>query len=235
MDERHRDREAGVHVGFLGGDPAEVLEAGQAAVLDHEVQVGEVRGDVIDVGDVERVPVQRPDRGSLVDVDVADAEFAAGFEVPVRPRIVELPAARLPVPLGGVELDALQVVLLGVEAQLLEADLAVAGVEVVVVGQLVGVRAGQVGGLGGLAEPLVVELAEVGRLEDGVVDVAELEQVAHQPLAALVQVVLVAPHLGIGGEVAVVVVEAVDELLAVDVALVFRAGVPQRDVASTMK
>ena len=71
MDERHRHRQAGVHVGLLGGDPAEVLQPRQAAVLDDEVQVGEVRGHVVDVGDVEGVAVQRPDGRALVDVDVA--------------------------------------------------------------------------------------------------------------------------------------------------------------------
>ena len=133
-------------------------------------------------------------------------------------------------PLGGVELDALEAELLGVLAELVEAGLAVARVEVVVVGQLVGVRLGELGRLVGLAESLVVELAERGGLEDRVVDVAVGEQVLHQPFAALVQVVLVAPHLGLRGQVAVVVVEAVDELLAVDVALVLRARVPQGDV-----
>jgi hypothetical protein len=76
----------------------------------------------------------------------------------------------------------------------------------------------------------VVELGQPGRLEDGVVDDPVGEHVAHQPLAALVEVLLVGPHLGLRAEVAVVVVEAVDELLAVDVALVLRPRVPQGDV-----
>ena len=60
-------------------------------MLDDEVEVGEVRCDVVDVGDVERIAVQRPDGRALVDVDVADAEFAAQLEVAVRPRIIEPP------------------------------------------------------------------------------------------------------------------------------------------------
>ena len=99
-----------------------------------------------------------------------------------------------------------------------------------VVGQLVRVGLGEGERLLGLAEAPVVELGEPGRLEDGVVDDAVDEDVAHQPLAALVEVLLVGPDLGLGAEVAVVVVEAVDELLAVDVALVLRASVPQGDV-----
>ena len=79
-----------MHVGFLGGDPAEVLEPGQAAVLDNEVQVGEVGGGVVDVGDVERVTVERTNGRALVDVDVADAQFPAQLEVAVGPRVVEL-------------------------------------------------------------------------------------------------------------------------------------------------
>ena len=91
-----------------------------------------------------------------------------------------------------------------------------------------GLREGE--GLLGLPEAPVVELGEPGRLEDRVVDDPVDEHVAHQPLAALVEVLLVAPGLGLRAEVAVVVVEAVDELLAVDVALVLRACVPERDV-----
>jgi len=53
-----------------------------------------------------------------------------------------------------------------------------------------------------------------------VIDVPDLEQVVHEPFTAVVAVLLVAPDLRLGTEVAVVVVEAVDELLAVDVALV---------------
>ena len=95
---------------------------------------------------------------------------------------------------------------------------------------LSGCSGGQFGRLVGLAEALVVELAEVGGLEDRVVDVAVGEQVFHQPFAALVEVFLVRPDLGLRRQIAVVVVEAVDELLAVDVALVLRTGVPEGDV-----
>ncbi len=166
-------------------------------------------------------------------VDVADPEFAARLEVPVGPRVVQAPAARVAVPLGGVELHALEVEAPRVVAQLVQSGLPrCGGVEVVVVGQLVGgVGLGQLRRLVGLPEPpLVVELAELGGLEDRVVDVSVLEEVLHQPLTALVEVVLVAPHLGLGREIAVIVVEAVDELLAVDVALVLRSGVPQGNV-----
>ena len=160
-----------------------------------------------------------------------DAELPAQLEVAVGPRVVELPAAGVAVPLGGVELDALEAEPLGVRAQLVEARPRRCA------GRSCGCRSACPGAPAASADassvwpkPVVVELAEVGGLEDRVVDVAVVEQVLHQPLAALVEVLLVGPHLGLGGEVAVVVVEAVDELLAVDVALVLRAGVPQRDV-----
>jgi hypothetical protein len=61
-----------------------------------------------------------------VHVDVGDAELAAGLEVAVGPGVVQLPAARVAVPLGRVELDALEAEPLGVGMQLLEALLAVA-------------------------------------------------------------------------------------------------------------
>ena len=147
MDHRPGDRPRRRHVQRAGlntttpagGDPAEVLQPRQAAVLDNEVEVGEVGGRVVDVGDVGGVPVQRPDGRALVNVDVSDAQFLAGLEVAVGPRVVEA-------------------------------------------------------GLVGLAEATVVELEEVGRLEDGVVDVAVGEQIFHQQLAALVQVFLGIPR-----------------------------------------
>jgi hypothetical protein len=82
---------------------------------------------VIDVGHVEGVPIKRTNCRALVHVDVLDAQFAANLEVAVRPRVVELVTAGIPVPFGGVELDALQVVLLGVRPQLLQAASAFRG------------------------------------------------------------------------------------------------------------
>ena len=57
VNERQRDGEAAVNVGLLRGDPAEIVKTRQAAVLNDEVQVLERRGDIVDIGDVERVPV----------------------------------------------------------------------------------------------------------------------------------------------------------------------------------
>jgi hypothetical protein len=105
VDERHGHGEARVDVGLLGGDPAEVLQPRQAAVLHHEVEVGEVGGRVVDVGHVEGVQVQRADRRALVHVDVRDAQLPTQFEIPAGHGIGELPAAGVPVPVGGVELD----------------------------------------------------------------------------------------------------------------------------------
>ena len=67
--------EARVDVGLLRRHEAEVLDPRQADVLDDEVELLVVGRDVVDVGDVEGVLVQRPDRRALVDVDVLDAEL----------------------------------------------------------------------------------------------------------------------------------------------------------------
>ena len=128
--------QAGVDVGLLRRHEAEVLDPRQADVLDDEVQVREVGRGVVDVGHVERVLVQRPDRRALVHVDVLDAEVLGRLQVPVGARVAELVAARAVVPLGGVELDALGPVAVDVLLELLQAVVAVAGVEPGVVDEL---------------------------------------------------------------------------------------------------
>jgi hypothetical protein len=93
VHERHRYGQPSMDIGFLGGDPAKIFEPGQTHVLHHEIEVGEVRRCVIDIRDVESVPVQGPDGGALMDVDVLDAELAAFLEVAVGPWIGQFVAA----------------------------------------------------------------------------------------------------------------------------------------------
>ena len=77
VDERQSHRQAGIDVGFLGCDPAKIVEAWQAAMLDNEVQVLERGRNVIDIGHIERIAVERNDGGALVDVDVLDPKLFA--------------------------------------------------------------------------------------------------------------------------------------------------------------
>lgn len=136
-------------------------------------------------------------------------------------------------PFGGVELDALQVHPVGVAAELFEPGLLVARVVGVVVGQFAGGVLGDEGEcFVGSPESVVVEVAEQRGLEDRVVDVSVHEDVTLEAFAAVVRVGVVVPHDLFGGaEVLVIVVEAVDELLAVYVLLVRLAGVPDVHVA----
>jgi len=165
-----------------------------------------------------------------VDVDVLDAELAALLEIPVGPWIGELVPAGIAVPFGGVELHPLELHLLVVGAQPVQAGLALARVITVVVGELVRIRRGKAVRLLHLRESVLVERAEVGRLKDRVVHVAVDEQILHEAFAALVKEFLVGPVFLVRTEVAVVVVEAINELLTLDVPLVLRPGVPQCDV-----
>ena len=117
-------RQAGVDVALLRRHEAEVLDPRQPDVLDDEVELLVVGRDVVDVGDVEGVLVQRPDRRALVDVDVLDPELDALVEERHRLGVGQLPAARALVPLGGVELDALEAVLRVIGLELAQAGLA---------------------------------------------------------------------------------------------------------------
>ncbi|MCY1224209.1 hypothetical protein D9M72_363550 [compost metagenome] len=185
---------------------------------------------MVDVGDVKSVPVQRADGRTLVDVDVLDAEFAALLEIPVGPGVRELVPTGFTVPLGGVELHPFEAHLFVIGPQPVKACLTIAGVITMVVRELARIRRGKSVRLLHLCESVFVERAEIGRLKDRVVDVAVLEQILHEAFAALVKEFLVGPLFRVGREVAVVVVEAIDELLTRDIPLVFRAGVPQCDV-----
>ncbi|SLH63626.1 Uncharacterised protein [Mycobacteroides abscessus subsp. abscessus] len=200
-------------------------------MLDDEPQIGVVGGDLVDVGHVEGITVERPDRRSLVHVDVADSQFEARLQIAPGPGVVELVPARIAVPLGRIQLDALQVHPLRVSPQLLQARLFVARIVGMVVGEPPGILLDQSQRLVGLAETPVVELVQERGLEDRVVDVALHEEIAFEPGTAVIGVGVVVPDRIGRAQVLVVVVEAVDELLSVHVLLVRLAGVPDMDVA----
>ena len=80
--------------------------------------------------------------------------------------------------------------------------------------------------LGGV-EALDIELLEVGRLDDRHVHRPIDEEVSDHRLRVVLLELLLGPDLLLGAERAVVGIEAVDELLAVDVALVGRRGIPE--------
>src|SRR5260221_13682813 len=54
VDERQYHRQTSIYVTLLGGDPAEILQAWQACVLNDEGQFGEMRGRVIHRRYIER-------------------------------------------------------------------------------------------------------------------------------------------------------------------------------------
>jgi hypothetical protein len=166
-----------------------------------------------------------------VDVDVADAELLALLQVPVAPRVGELVALGVAAPLGRVELDALELPALGERLQLVQPGLAVTRVERPVGDELVGVPLRDGAALLGRVETVDVPVGEVRRLEDGAVDVPDLEEVVDHLLLGVPLELLERDLVLLGRKVAVVVVEALDEALAVPVELVGRAPVPEVDVS----
>src|SRR5262249_9552851 len=80
--------------------------------------------------------------------------------------------------------------------------------------------------LGGV-EPVLVEILEVGRLEDSHVDVPVDEDILHHPLGAVLLEQGAVPDVLCWAQVPVVVVETADEPCPVLVELVLRAGIPQ--------
>src|SRR3712207_3365816 len=103
-----------------------------ADVLDDEVQVRERCSRVVDVFDVERIFVERPDRRTLVHMDVVYAQFLALLQVALGLRVLEGPALRSIVPLCCVALDALDAISLMLALELPQALVAVSGVKAAV-------------------------------------------------------------------------------------------------------
>src|SRR5207247_966570 len=171
------DREPRVDIRLLRRHEAEVLDPRQANVLDDEVELREVRGNVVDIRDVERILVERPDCRALVHVDVRDPEFLALLQEALRLGVLERPATRALIPLGRVELDALEVVTLGVLLELPQARLALAWIPATVGDQSVRRLLNQRGVLLERVEALAVPLLQVRRLEDANVDVTMLADI----------------------------------------------------------
>ena len=188
---------------------------------------------VVDVGDVEGVLVQRPDRRALVDVDVLDPELDALVEERDRLGVGQLPAARALVPLGGVELDALDAVLRVVGLELAQAGLALTRVPAAVEDQLAGEAVQQRGVLLDVVEAVRVPLLQVRRLEDRHVDVALVEDVLLEVLDRVLLEVLERP-VRLRRPEPLVGVEALDPPLGVLLRAlhpVLRARVPEVQVA----
>src|SRR3954454_23743568 len=170
--------------------------------------------DVVDVGDVEGVLVERPDRRALVDVDVLDAELDALVEERLGLLVAQLPAARAVVPLGGVELDALEVVLLVVGLELLQTRRALARVEAAVDDQLAREALEQRPVHVDVIETGSVPLLQVRRLKDGLVDAAVGEDVLLEVLDRVLLELLERP-VRLSRAEALVGVEALDPALGV--------------------
>jgi hypothetical protein len=149
-----------------------------------------------------------------VDVDVLDAELDALVEERLGLFVVELPAARAVVPLGGVELEPLQVVLRRVGLELLEPGRALTRVEAAVDDQLAGEAIQQRGVLLDVVEPGRVPLLQVRRLEDRLVDAAVDEDVLLEVVDRVLLEVLERP-VRLGRPQSLVGVEALDPALGV--------------------
>ena len=200
-------------------------------MLDDPVEVLEVGRRIVDVMDVEGVLVQRDDGRPLVHVHVLDAELLAELEAAIGVGVVEPPPLRGPVPLGGVELDAFDVVGLFHVVDVFERLLAVARIKGAVDDEPLGIALGDAGVALDGVEAVLVEVAKVGRVQDRDIVRPVDEQVVIKIVGAVLLELRLLPQLLLRAQVRVVGVEALDELLAVDVALVRRAPVPEVGVA----
>src|SRR5215469_1820919 len=186
---------------------------------------------MVDVGHVERIAVQRQDRWTLVDVDVLDTELLCVRQITFRPRIMQLVAPALAAPLGGVELHTLNFIFLDKRFERIEPSFAVTRVEGAIEDEAVWIPRLEDRILLGGVETLFVKVGQHGRLEDRHVVRAVQEEVTIHGLGVVFVELVPLPHLVFRAERCVVAVETGNELLAVHVALVLAAAVPQMHMA----
>src|SRR6266446_9324414 len=89
-------------------------------MLYDEIQILEGGRDIVDIGDVERNAVERNDGRALVNMDILDPELLRRFEIFVGRLVGQLVPFGFTAPFRGVELDALELVLLRQRMQILQ-------------------------------------------------------------------------------------------------------------------
>ena len=159
-------------------------------------------------------------------MDVLDAELLGPLQILVGPGVGQLVAPTRASPLGSVKLDALQFIGFRHLIEFSQAGFLVPRIEAPVQDEAVRVRGLQQGVPLDGVEPLLVEVLEVCRLQDGHVVRAVYEQILHHLVGAVAVELLLRPDLLLRAERGVVAVEAVDELGAVNVLLVLGTAIP---------
>src|SRR5690348_9141930 len=84
VHESHRDRQSAIYVGLLRGDPAEIVEARQADMIDDKIQFGKAGRGVVDVSHVKGVAIERQDRRSLMHMNVLYSPLSAFLQIALR-------------------------------------------------------------------------------------------------------------------------------------------------------
>src|ERR1700730_12091737 len=122
---RH-DCETRINVWFLRGNVTKIFEPRQAHMFNDEVEISKGSGCVVHVFYAESILVQRPNRRSLMHVDILNAEFLAFLKVPVCPRIGELPSLGITMPFRRVKLHSFPIVCFSVLLKRIQAILPIA-------------------------------------------------------------------------------------------------------------
>src|SRR5262249_54962675 len=167
VNEWQSDGYAAVDVRFLGGDPAEVLQARQSHMFHNEGQLSEPGGRIVYVGNVKGIAVEWVNGWPLMDVDVGDAEFATLFEIAIGGWVGELIALGVTAPLCRIKLDALDVPFAFHAAEIFQPCVAVAGIPGTIENIAVGVGLLHHAILLNGVEAIFVEILQICGLENG--------------------------------------------------------------------
>ena len=232
VDEGQGHREGSVDIRASSRNPAEVVQPGQANVVDDEVEVRKQPGRLVDVSDVEPGQVQRLHGRALVEVHVLDAKLQALLIEGKHHWVVRPPPSRLAPPLGRIPFEAAHPEFAdltlhlrhGVGRSRVHASERDDPFGQAIVDGLVALRR---------HEPLVIEIHQHLGRQDGQVGVALDEHLLQIPLRIGLTELLLIVHRppGLGGvEPGMEGVEGFDEGVAEAVLGVLGAGVPHPTV-----
>src|SRR5260221_14156753 len=198
-------------------------------MFDDKIQLGKGRRRVIDIAHIEGIFIERRDGWPFMHMDILDFQFFSSFQVSIGPWIAEFPPFAFTFPICGIKLYASPLVFLDVLFQLLEARFTVARIPPSVGDNAIRMLLSKFLVSLYIREAIVIKVAQILWIENRYVDIAVSENIFLEICVRIFLILVERPDVLLWAQV-MVVVEAIDELFAVNIFLVLCTSIPQMDV-----